>query len=65
MSEYTVNYNILLGELHHLRFKGKIHDWFKSLLSNRIYYVSIYGDNWVVRQITIGVPQGSNLGPLL
>ena len=61
----TVNHNILLGKLHHLGFRGIVHDWFKSYLSNRVNYVSIGDCNSVARQITVGVPQGSNLGPLL
>ena len=61
----TVNHNILLGKLHHLGFRGIVHDWFKSYLSNRVNYVSIGGVNSIDRQITVGVPQGSNLDPLL
>ena len=34
----TVNHDIILGKLHHLGFRGIVHDWFKSYQSNRVYY---------------------------
>ena len=52
-------------KLHHRGFRGIVHDWFKSYSSNRVNYVSIGDFNSVDRQITVGVPEGSNLGPLL
>ena len=61
----TVNNDILFGKLHHLGFRGIIHDWFKSYLSNRVNYVPICCVTLVGGQITFGVPQGSNLGTLL
>ena len=41
----TVKCNILLRKLHHLGFRGIVHDWFKSYLSNRVNYASIGGVN--------------------
>ena len=39
--------------------------WFKSHLSNRLQFVSIGGTHSEVKLMSIGVPQGSILGPLL
>ena len=54
--------NILL---HHLGFRGTVHSWLKSFLTNRYQYVSCGGASSQRVLVVRGVPQGSTLGPLL
>ena len=61
----TVNHNILLEKLKHYGIRGITNDWFVSYLSNRSQYVSIGNNKSDTASITLGVPQGSVLGPLL
>ena len=61
----TVNHDILLRKLHHLGLRGITYNWFRSYLSDRVSYVSVSKVNSTTRTTQIGVPQGSNLGPLL
>ena len=61
----TVDHNILLKKLNHYGIRGVANDWFNSYLSNRSQFVSIYGFKSKTKNISIGVPQGSVLGPLL
>ena len=42
-----------------------MHHWFKCYLSNRKQYVSIKNCSSSMSNITLGVPQGSMLGPVL
>lgn len=73
-----VDHSILLKKLETYGIRGICYDWFKSYLSNRIQYVEI--DNLThnnancvtlskaksdIINTTCGIPQGSNLGPLL
>ena len=61
----TVNHNILLDKLSYYGIRGITLQWFKSYLSNRNQFVSINGSDSESKSISIGVPQGSILGPLL
>ena len=61
----TVKHNILCEKLPYYGFRGKIEVLIKSYLSNRKQLVAINGFESVKLDITCGVPQGSNLGPLL
>ena len=45
--------------------RGLAHDWFASYLTDRNQYVVFDGAKSSCQEINCGVPQGSNLGPLL
>ena len=61
----TVNHEILMSKLQHNGIRGVMLSWFKSYLSNRKQYVSIKNFSSSMSNITLGVPQGSVLGPVL
>ena len=61
----TVNHYILMSKLQHNGIRGVMQHWLESLLSNRKQYVSIKNCNYSMSSITLGVPQGSVLGPVL
>ena len=54
-----------MNKLDNYGVRGLSNKWFKSYLNNRKQYVSINGFDSNVQNISIGVPQGSVLGPLL
>ena len=61
----TVNHDILLKKLTGYGVDTKSWDWFKSYLSNRSQLVLWSGEMSERQSVTVGVPQGSILGPLL
>ena len=61
----TVNHDILLYKLHNYGIRGVVHQWFESYLTNRHQFTSIGDTCSYTGHITMGVPQGSVLGPLL
>ena len=61
----TVNHEILIDKLCNYGIKGNELSWFKSYLSNRSQVVNINSNLSEPKNINIGVPQGSILGPLL
>ncbi|KAG5685032.1 hypothetical protein PVAND_014235 [Polypedilum vanderplanki] len=61
----SINHELLIIKLEHLGFRGKTSQLIKDYLTNRSQFVQIEkvkSNNGLVRS---GVPQGSNLGPLL
>jgi len=61
----TVDHGILLKKLSNYGIRGTQLKWFQSYLSNRTQRVTCNGAFSKIGLITHGVPQGSNLGPLL
>ena len=61
----TVDHKILLHILEYYGIQGICYDWFKSYLSDRRQFVSINGYTPGLMPVDCGIPQGSNLGPLL
>ena len=61
----TVDHSIILEKLYHYGIRGVAHDWFFSYLTGRKQFVEFNGSKSTVLDMKCGVPQGSNLGPLL
>ena len=61
----TLDHHILLEKLHSYGVNNLSYNWFKSYLQDRPYYVDFDNINSDRNVISLGVPQGSILGPLL
>ena len=61
----TVDHEILLYKLESYGIRGMQLDWFASYFDNRLQCVCCNGALSDLKLIKFGVPQGSNLGPLL
>lgn len=61
----TVNHNNLIKKLQIYGIRGIFLQWFKRYLNDRFQQVQCNGVFWGFKPIKCGVPQGSNLGPLL
>ena len=55
----------MLKKVQHVVVRGKFSDWFKTYLTDRKQYVAVDGTFSTTRVADSGIPQGSNLGPLL
>ena len=54
-----------MSKLLHNGVRGAMQHWFESYLSNMKQYISIRNSNSSITNITLGVPQGSVLSPVL
>jgi len=61
----TCDHEILIQKLNRYGVNGTELNWFRSYLSNRRQFVAIGNFHSTLRNIYLGVPQGSILGPLL
>ena len=61
----TLDHTILTHKLSFYGINGTALQWFDSYLSGRSQYVDFYGSHSQRKNLTVGVPQGSILGPLL
>jgi hypothetical protein len=61
----TVNHQVLMKKLKCLGVNGQTLSWFQSFLSNRPQQTVLGNSLSDSLKISVGVPQGSILGPLL
>ena len=61
----TVNHDILLKKLEYYGIHDKSNKWFRSFLEDRKQHTAINRAKSFDKPISIGVPQGSILGPIL
>lgn len=61
----TINHTMLLKKLDAYGVRGHPNDYLRSYLTGRLQQVVVSGSRSDLRNVQTGVPQGSNLGPLL
>lgn len=61
----TISHSILLEKLNVYGIRGVASSWFRSYLGNRQQYIVYKKSSSSCKRISVGVPQGSILGPIL
>ena len=61
----TVPHHILIQKLEHYGIRGSVLNWFSNYLTHRFQSTSYENYSSSPKEIRMGVPQGSVLGPLL
>ena len=61
----TISHDILLKKLYQYGIRGTALNWIENYLTDRTQFVSYNKESSVLKNVDIGVPQGSVLGPLL
>ena len=61
----TVSHDIFFKKLHHYDVRGVVYTLLKSYLTEHKQFVYVNGSFSTTKTIQFGVPQGSNLGPIL
>ena len=61
----TVNHDILLKKLEYYAVRNNSNKWFRSFLEDRKQHTTINRVSPLIKLLSIGVPQGSILGPIL
>jgi hypothetical protein len=61
----TLDHGILLAKLSHVGIRGRVLGWLSSYLTDRKQFTTVNDHCSDIKNIIMGVPQGSVLGPLL
>ena len=62
---HCVDHNVLVRKMNYYGIRGRELAWFQSYLNNRIQICKVDKITSNERTLKCGIPQGSNLGPLL
>ena len=61
----TIDFSVLIKKMHTLNFSRRFLYWIFSYLTDRRHFVQIDSNISNILYTNFGVPQGSNLGPVL